>query len=134
MGKWSEKARARRALYDQAVRNVPEEQAAGLMALYDAVRQDGALIKAGERRVWEGKLYRANVDLWDTKQNTPAAAPTLWTELKGAGDEYPQWIQPQGTAGMYATGDKVSHKGKKWISAVVNNVWEPGVYGWNEVK
>ncbi len=27
---------------------------------------------------------------------------------------------------------KVSHKEKHWISTVDSNVWEPGVYGWEE--
>lgn len=30
------------------------------------------------------------------------------------------------------TGDKVSHIGKHWVSAVDNNTWAPGVYGWEE--
>ena len=29
-------------------------------------------------------------------------------------------------------GAKVSHKEKHWISTVDSNVWEPGVYGWEE--
>ena len=33
----------------------------------------------------------------------------------------------------YAKGDKVTHNGKTWISTTDNNVWEPGVYGWEEV-
>ena len=30
-------------------------------------------------------------------------------------------------------GDKVTHNGATWISTVDNNVWEPGVYGRDEV-
>jgi hypothetical protein len=30
-------------------------------------------------------------------------------------------------------GDKVRHNNKVWISIIDNNVWEPGVYGWEEV-
>lgn len=29
--------------------------------------------------------------------------------------------------------DKVIHNGKTWVSDIDNNVWEPGVYGWNEI-
>lgn len=32
----------------------------------------------------------------------------------------------------YAKGAKVVHNGAKWISTVDNNVWEPGVYGWEK--
>jgi len=31
------------------------------------------------------------------------------------------------------TGDKVRHNGKIWVSIADYNVWEPGVYGWEEV-
>ena len=34
----------------------------------------------------------------------------------------------------YSAGAKVSHSEKKWTSDLDNNVWEPGVYGWTEVK
>jgi hypothetical protein len=30
-------------------------------------------------------------------------------------------------------GDKVLWDGKVWVSAIDNNVWMPGVYGWTEV-
>ena len=31
------------------------------------------------------------------------------------------------------TGDKVRHNEKVWVSTIDNNVWEPGVYGWDEI-
>ena len=48
-------------------------------------------------------------------------------------DEWPEWIQPVGAQDAYNTGAQVSHNNLHWISTVDNNVWEPGVYGWNEV-
>ncbi len=47
--------------------------------------------------------------------------------------EFPEWSQPLGAHDAYNLGDKVSHNGKKWVSTAANNVWEPGVYGWEEV-
>ncbi|WP_270217645.1 carbohydrate-binding protein [Dorea longicatena] len=41
-------------------------------------------------------------------------------------------INPDST-NPYAKGDKVTHNGKTWISTADGNVWEPGVYGWEEV-
>lgn len=40
--------------------------------------------------------------------------------------------QDIGAHDAYALGAKVSHKEKHWTSTVANNVWEPGVYGWEE--
>ena len=51
------------------------------------------------------------------------------------GDKYPylvEDVQPDST-NPYAKGDKVTHNGKTWQSTTDNNVWEPGVYGWEEV-
>lgn len=39
------------------------------------------LIKAGTRINWNGTLKRAAVDLWDTEENNPYNAPTLWEDI-----------------------------------------------------
>lgn len=58
---------------------------------------------------------------------TPAIWKRVWTE------EWPEWVQPQGSHDAYVFGAKVTHNGKKWISSFEGaNVWEPGVYGWEE--
>lgn len=50
-------------------------------------------------------------------------------------DEVPEWVQPQpGITDAYAAGDVVMHNGRKWMSSIDNNVWEPGVYGWTEIQ
>ena len=61
---------------------------------------------------------------------TPDATPALWVVVSI--DEYPEWVQPTGAQDAYAKGSKVTHNGKKWISSYDANVWEPGVYGWEE--
>jgi hypothetical protein len=48
--------------------------------------------------------------------------------------EFPEWRQPVGATDAYTKGAKVSHKDKHWISDVDGNVWEPSVYGWDEVN
>lgn len=47
-------------------------------------------------------------------------------------EKIPEWEQP-GSTNPYAKGDKVMHNGKTWQSTTDNNVWEPGVYGWEEM-
>lgn len=64
---------------------------------------------------------------WEPK-NTPA----LWTKIGDPSEEWPAWSQPLGAHDAYELGAKVSHNGKKWVSDVASNVWEPGVYGWSE--
>ena len=64
---------------------------------------------------------------------TPEATPALWTKIGDPSEEYPEWSQPLGAHDAYPLSAKVSHNGKKWVSDVASNVWEPGVYGWTEV-
>lgn len=91
----------------------------------------GENLTVGIRRAYEGLLYEV-VQAHTTQTgweppNVPALFKRVWTE------EYPEWIQPTGSHDAYANGDKVSHNGKKWVSTVDSNVWEPGVYGWEEI-
>lgn len=61
---------------------------------------------------------------------SPDLTPALW--VKVSIDEYPEWEQPIGAQDAYMTGDKVSHNNLHWVSIIDNNVWEPGVYGWEQ--
>lgn len=45
------------------------------------MKYDGSLISAKTRINWRGTLKRAAVDLWDTPENNPDNAPTLWADL-----------------------------------------------------
>ena len=45
------------------------------------MKYDGSLIYAKTRINWHGKLKRATVDIWDTEQNNPDNAPTLWEDI-----------------------------------------------------
>ena len=43
------------------------------------------------------------------------------------------WTQPLSAEDAYEKGDVVSHRGKLWNSVFEGkNVWEPGVFGWEE--
>ena len=79
-----------------------------------------------------GTLYKClqphtSQDGWE-----PENAPSLWAKVLITDPEViPEWEQPDST-NPYMAGDKVAHNGKTWVSAIDNNVWEPGVYGWTE--
>lgn len=83
---------------------------------------------------YEGKLYRCLTAHTSQKDWTPEASASLWKEIGNPAEEWPVWSQPIGAVDAYALGDRVSHSNKRWISTTGNNVWEPSVYGWDEVK
>ena len=87
--------------------------------------------EVGDRIRFNGVLYKCvqahtSQDGW-----TPDVTPALWVEVSI--DEFPEWKQPLGSEDAYRIGDKVSHLEKHWISAIDYNVYEPSVYGWDEV-
>jgi hypothetical protein len=65
----------------------------------------------------------------------PRLVPAIWVMVDNPAEEWPEWKQPQGGHDAYKAGRKVSHNGKHWINIYGDgNIWEPGVYGWEEVK
>lgn len=80
------------------------------------------------------KLYKCVQAHRSQSDWTPDVAVSLWAIAGDPAEEYPAWSQPVGAHDAYMTGDKVSHNDKHWISTTDSNVWEPGVYGWNEVE
>ena len=89
--------------------------------------------EVGDRVSFDGILFKClqNHDSQDTW--TPSDSPSLWVRVDDTSIEYPEWVQPLGATDAYRLGDKVSHNGKHWISAIDFNTYEPSVYGWDEV-
>ena len=87
----------------------------------------------GDRVLYENVLYKVLQPHVSQEAWTPIAAPSLFAKVLIPDENaIPVWEQPNST-NPYMTGDKVTHNGKTWTSTVDNNVWEPGIYGWNEI-
>ena len=91
-----------------------------------------AAYKTGDIRQYSGELYRCIRDHTSQEDWTPDSAVSLWVKIADPAEEWPEWSQPIGAHDAYQKGDKVTHNGKHWISAADANVWEPGVYGWEQ--
>ena len=106
-----------------------DEQALSVPVLYPAWRS-GVRYAAGQRVIFDGVLYKVLQDHTSQDDWTPDAAPSLFARvLIPDAETIPEWEQPDST-NPYSKVDKVTHNGKTWISDIENNVWEPGVYGW----
>lgn len=70
-----------RAIVETAAVSLDDKTASEAASLFPRLKQDGSLIAAGTRINWQGTIKRAAVDLWDTAENTPEAAPTLWEDI-----------------------------------------------------
>jgi len=83
-----------------------------------------------ETQLWKVIQAHTSQDSW-----TPDNAPSLFYKIGFTGDGMPIWTRPQGSHDAYNTGDKVSYKGKIYVSLIDGNVWDPDEYpaGWKEV-
>lgn len=123
------------------IENMPDDKAALFKAKYD-YWQEGEKYNPGDKRRWfkDGEerlfLYIGHEPTVAQPGWEPHVAHSLWRDLEGEipGESgYPKWIQPGGSTDAYEKGFEVEHKGTIYKSTVDNNVWEPGVYGWEVI-
>lgn len=95
--------------------------------------QENRTYTTGERIRYNDVLYKVLQSHTSQSDWTPDNAVSLFAKVLVVDPEaVSEWEQP-GSTNPYQTGDKVSHNGFTWVSIVDNNVWEPGVYGWDKV-
>ena len=85
-------------------------------------------VNVGDRRRFDGALYKC-VQAHTTQADwTPDITPALWVAVSI--EEYPEWVQPTGAHDAYNIGDKVTYNGNRYVCAVNGNVYAPDVSGW----
>ena len=122
-----------RSIVEQAAESMDDRTASAAPTLLRRLKQDGKLVSAGTRINWGGTIKRAAVDLWDTAENTPDAAPTLWEDIDYR-DGY-RVIPSVITAGTAFALDELGWwVGKLYKSKLAANVYTPEQYpaGWEE--
>lgn len=128
----AEQARQLRKLLENQTAAMTDEQ---ILKFPDFVEKwkSGQKYEADKRLEYNGTIYKVLTEHTSQADWTPDTTPSLFAKvLIPDSNVTPEWEQPEST-NPYSKGDKVTHNGKTWESAVDNNVWEPGVYGWNEV-
>jgi hypothetical protein len=91
------------------------------------------VFRYGENSVGDAQLYQVLQEHTSSEEWTPDTATSLYKKIGVTEDGVPEWVQPLGSTDAYMTGDITSHNGQTWKSTCDNNVWEPGVYGWEAV-
>ena len=115
--------------------NLEDADAMGVADLYPAWEKDrkydaDTILKYGVNEDGETQLYRVVQAHTSQEQHTPDKVDSLYKKIGFEDDGTAIWTQPLGATDAYQTGDIVSYNGQVWISTIDNNVWEPGVYGW----
>ena len=128
-------ARRMRPIIEQAATSLDDKTASTAATLFPRLKQDGALVKAGTRINWNGTVKRVAVDLWDTEENNPDNAPTLYDDLPYK-DGYRIIPATITAGGAFALDEFGWWDGDLYKSAIANNVWTPAQYaaGWEKVN
>ena len=133
MGSYLKEARILREAMDVAMKILTDEQALHAVAICPLWRSDGEYQK-DDRVRYGDVLYKCLTPHTAQPSWTPTDAPSLWAKVLVSDTGAPlPWEQPEST-NPYMKGDKVTHKEQTWVSTIDNNVWEPGVYGWEVVE
>ena len=134
MNDYIAKARKLRPYIVQASASLDDASASNAAELFPALKQDGSLVPAGTRINWHGTIKRAAADLWDTAENNPDNAPTLWEDI--AYREGYRIIPATITAGTAFAKDELGWWGDVLYKSLIDaNVYTPEQYaaGWEVV-
>ena len=96
--------------------------------------QVGVTYVVGRYIRYEEVLYKVTTEHTSQEGWTPDSATSLFAKvLIDPEGGILEWEQPDST-NPYMKGDKVTFEGVTYVSTVDNNVWQPGVYGWEIVQ
>lgn len=118
---------------DSAV-EMDDANASTLPEMFPRLKQDGELVKAGTRINWNGRLKKATVDLWDTSENNPDNAPTLWEDLNYV-NGYRMIPEVITVTTAFSKGELGWWKDAVYESLQDANVWNPEQFaaGWKMI-
>lgn len=124
-----------RSIVEKAASSLDDKTASTAATLFPRLKADGSLVTAGTRINWNGTIKKAAVDLWDTAENNPENAPSLWAniEYKEGYRIIPDTIT---VTTAFAEGECGWWEGELYRSLLDSNVYTPAVYpaGWEIVE
>jgi hypothetical protein len=117
-----------RALLAPQVAAIETAEVDNFASLFPAFRV-GEAVTLDERRQYQGVVWKVAQPHTTQADWQPDLVPALWLRVNPP-DVILPWVQPQGSFDAYQIGDKVTYNDQTWICTAANNVYAPGVYGW----
>lgn len=88
------------------------------------------IVKYGVNTDGEAQLYKVIQAHTSQEDWKPDVTTSLYKAIGFTDNGTAIWTQPLGAIDAYMKGDVVSFEDRIWVSTIDNNVWQPGVYGW----
>lgn len=129
------KAMKIRALAMDSAVEMDDISASSMPEMFPRLKGNGELVKAGTRIYWNGTLKKAAADLWDTAENNPDNAPTLWEDISYV-NGYRVIPEVITVTTAFAKGEQGWFEDSAWESLQDNNVWNPKQFaaGWKKIE
>ena len=118
-----------RKAIDTFAANQSDETLIDNKAAFEFWNPNGVEYSAGKIVQDDDKLYKCILSHRSQSDWKPGLVPALFTRITK--QDWEEWDDKN----SYTKGARVTHNGKKWVSNVDNNIWEPGavgVYTWDE--
>lgn len=131
MNKYSERAEKMRIQLNNITKDFTDEKALENKELFPSWNKDSFSYSTGMIVYYKDELYKVIQAHTSQADWAPDVAVSLFVKISI--EEFPEWTQPAGAHDAYALGDKVTYNNKHWESVVDANIWQPGVYGWQEI-
>ena len=123
-----------RDLMHKAAVSLDDKDASCAAELFPRMKYDGSLILYKTRINWNGIVKMAAQDLWDTEQNNPDNAPSLWEDIEYK-DGYRYIHEVITAAEAFDLGERGWWKEELYESLYDANVHNPDAWaaGWKKV-
>lgn len=123
-----------RSIVEKAVTSLDDKTSSTAATLFPRLKADGSLVSVGTRINWNGIVKKAAVDLWDTAENNPDNAPSLWQNIEYK-EGYRIIPDTLTVTTAFAKGECGWWNNVLYRSLMDANVYTPAVYpqGWEEV-
>lgn len=123
-----------RSIMEKASVSLDDKIASTAATLFPRLKADGSLVSAGTRINWNGTIKKAAADLWDTAENSPDNAPSLWQDIEYK-EGYRIIPDTLTVTTAFAKDECGWWEDKLYRSLLDANAYTPGVYpqGWEMV-
>ena len=124
-----------RSIVEKASASLDDKIASTSATLFPRLKADGSLVSAGTRINWNGTIKKAAADLWDTAENNPDNAPSLWQSIQYK-DGYRIIPDVLTVTTAFAKDECGWWEDKLYRSLLDANVYTPAAYpqGWEVVE
>ena len=116
-----------RSVMELSATSLDDNTASTAVALFPHLKEDGTLVSAGTRINWNGMIKKAAADLWDTAENNPDNAPSLWQDIAYK-EGYRMIPDPITVTTAFAKDECGWWEGELYRSLVDANVYAPAAY------